>query len=227
MASGKLTAALAAGLFLSLCVNVFFAGRMLGHAVQEQPAAAFSSDRDSRREEWKKREEALHAALSAEDRAVMVAARAEHDALFQPLRDALDAARTRVSEAMAAEPADPAALDAAIAAESAAKAALLREMTTARRQVMERLSPAGRETLREMMPLRRGVRDGQRGKPPHGFGAAPTPEGGKAFRAPLRPAPDMQEGADNNEAAAEDEAPGFAPEGEDLQPPSAPDVTAP
>lgn len=222
MASGKLTAALAAGLFLSLCVNVFFAGRMVGGAVQEQAPAAMSSDRDSRREEWKKREEALHAALSAEDRAVMLAARAEHDAVFQPLRDALDSARSRVGEAMAADPLDAAALDAAIAAEGAAKAALLREMTTARRQVMDRLSPEGREILREMMPLRRGGRDGQRGKPA-GENSGITHDHKKSFHRAAPHDADLQQANEN----PQDDLPDFAPEGEDIQPPEAPALSAP
>lgn len=166
MASRHVTAVLAAGLFLSLSVNFFLAGRMLGDAMHTEiatPAAAPDTppERDSRREEWKKREEALHAALSDEDRAIMVAAKAEHDALFEAMREKLDAARSRVGEAMEAEPFDQAALDAAIAGEGAVKSELLNEMAAARRAVMERLSPEGRKTLREMMPMRRGKDKGR------------------------------------------------------------------
>ncbi len=245
MKRNTLTAVLAAGLFLSLSVNFFFAGRMLGdamHAEVAPPAAApgHPPDRDSRREEWKKREEALHAALSGEDRAIMLAAKAEHDAIFEALREKLDAARSRVGEAMEAEPFDQSALEAAIVAEGELKAQLLREMAAARRGVMERLSPAGRKTLREMMPMRRGGDKGKRGtdarggkelprraedlRLPHGRddGFRP-PHAGSDIPGHSAPAPEDMP----NEQPPEQEAPAFAPPGDDIQPPEAPPLSAP
>lgn len=253
MQRSKLTAALAAGLFLSLSVNFFFAGRMLGDAVHTEvapPAPAPEGERDSRREEWKKREEALHAALNEEDRAIMLAAKAEHDAIFESMREKLDAARSRVGEAMEADPFDQAALDAAIAAEGEVKGQLLREMAAARRGVMERLSPEGRTTLREMMPMRRGGDKGKRGadarggkEPPHrGEGPRPPHERDVGFRPPHagddvpgrpipgHPAPEPAAAPEDmppEDMPNEQDAPGFAPSGDDIQPPDAPPVSAP
>lgn len=256
MASRHVTAVLAAGLFLSLSVNFFLAGRMLGDAVHTEiatPAAAPDTppERDSRREEWKKREEALHAALNDEDRAIMVAAKAEHDALFEAMREKLDAARARVGEAMEAEPFSQSALDAAIAAEGVVKSELLNEMAAARRAVMERLSPEGRKTLREMMPMRRGKdkgRDNQargpkdpehrRGdgpRPPHEMGHRPphAPDDVSGGPIPGHPAPETApEPPHGGDMQAEDmpnegDAPDFAPAGDDIQPPDAPPMSAP
>ena len=235
MKSNKLTAMLAAGLFLSLCVNFFFAGRMLGDAVHTEvvPVATVTADappdRDSRRDEWKKREEALHAALSEEDRTIMLAAKAEHDAIFESMREKLDAARSGVGEAMEADPFDQAVLDAAIAAEGAVKAQLLREMSAARRGVMERLSPEGRETLREMMPMRRGGKDKRpkEGRPPHDAKFHPPHAGDDVPGRPVPGHPAPEPATAPEDMPNDAEAPGFAPPGEDLQPPDAPPVSAP
>lgn len=259
MKSDKLTAVLAAGLFLSLSVNFFFAGRMLGDAVHADPMPSAAApdtraERDSRREEWKKREEALHAALSEEDRAIMLAAKAGHDAIFESMREKLDAARSRVGEAMEAEPFDQSTLDAAIAAEGEVKAQLLREMTAARRSVMERLSPEGRKLLREMMPMRRGGDKGKRGadarggkepRPHHSGGPRPphAPDAGRPAHAPAglpshagnghsgpipgHPAPEALAEDMPNEQPIDQDEPGFAPAGHDIQPPDVPPLSAP
>jgi Spy/CpxP family protein refolding chaperone len=173
----KLTVVLAAALFLSLSVNFFLAGLMLGDAVapavssdthKDKPAA---SSREQRRAEWQKREEALHAALGAADRAVMKESKEAYDAIFEELRSGLDDARAKVAAAMEAEPLDQEVLDEEIASEAAIKSRLLQEMTAARQKTMEQLSPEGRALLRQMMPMRRGG-----GKPPT------TEHGGKPLR---------------------------------------------
>ena len=74
MVFNKLSMALAAALFLSLSVNFFMAGLMLGNAVSPQPPVAEEqktqmSPEEARRAEWQKRDEALRAALSPADRA--------------------------------------------------------------------------------------------------------------------------------------------------------------
>lgn len=203
---------LAVGLLLSLSVNFFLGGLMLGDAYDGRRAADDEgtvavkreelSDKDKRRIEWQKREEALSAALSAADRAIMASFKAVHEPIFEDLRKALDEGRSRVGRAMDAEPFDAEALESAMAAEAAAKARMLREMTRTRREVMEKLSPEGRETLRKMMPARRGGRSAQdEGKgphagqagmqepppPPHDDGLPPPAQGGDM---PNSPAPD-------------------------------------
>jgi len=177
----KLTVVLAAALFLSLSVNFFLAGLMLGDAVapvlsfdspKDKPVA---SSREQRRAEWQKREESLFAALGDADRAVMKQSKEAYDAIFDELRRALDESRAKVAAAMDAEPLDQEILDDAIATEAAIKSRLLQEMTAARLNTIEQLSPEGRALLRQMMPLRRGG-----GRPPiieHGG----KPPGGRAM----------------------------------------------
>jgi len=177
----KLTVVLAAALFLSLSVNFFLAGLMLGDAVapavlsdapKDKPVA---SSREQRRAEWQKREEALYAALSEADREVMKQAKAAYDAIFDELRRALDESRAKVAAATEAEPLDQEVLDDAIATEAAIKSRLLQEMTAARLKTMERLSPEGRALLRQMMPMRRGAARPDDGRMPPREGRAMMP----------------------------------------------------
>jgi len=165
MVLNKTSIVLAAGLFLSLSANFFMAGLMLGNAVSDSPPAPVSAapqnPDDARRAEWKQREEALRAALSAPDREIVSAATEAHRVTFDAMKAKLDDARQAVMTAMSAEPFDQQALDAAIQTETELKASLLREMYSARRAVMEKLSPEGREILQKMSPLRRhGSKEG-------------------------------------------------------------------
>lgn len=180
----KLTIVLAAGLFLSLSVNFFLAGLMIGDAVTPAaPAAAQDNTpapeaRPDRRAEWQKREQELHAALNEADRAVMLTIKQKYDPLFNSLRADLEQARGKVASAMEAEPIDEAVLDDAIATEAAIKSRILQEMTAARIETMGQLSPEGRQLLRKMMPARRGFGRGEPAPdaprpPPH----AAVPEG--------------------------------------------------
>ena len=228
MKQQKLTIVLAAALFLSLSVNFFLAGLMIGDAVT--PAAApggkessrSADNRDSRRAEWQKREQQLHAALNDADREIMMAVKQKYDPLFNELRADLDKARAAVAAAMEAEPVDEAILDDAIAAEAAIKSRILQEMTAARIQTLEQLSPEGRKLLREMMPARRGFGrggedrprppEGRRPPPPHGAENADMPPQG-------RPVPDAGDAPD---------VPDMPPEvREELQLPAMPQPEAP
>ena len=162
MQPNKLTIILAAALFLSLSVNFFLAGLMLGDAVAPAAQAPLPVQngpqqdiREIRRAEWQRQEQALHAAMSEEDRAVMLRIKQEYDEVFEGLRAALDEARAAVAAATEAEPLDQEVLDDAIATEAAIKSELLQEMTAARIRTVEQLSPEGRKLLREMMPIRR------------------------------------------------------------------------
>lgn len=159
MAMNKVSMGLAAALFLSLSVNFFLAGLMLGNALTpDQPpvvAEEKTAPEDSRRMEWKKREEALRAALSPADQEILQQSTEAHKEKFDRLKADLDAARQDVATAMATEPFDQAALDAAIEAETTQKAHFMREMFRARRSVMEQLSPEGRKAFQEMNPMRR------------------------------------------------------------------------
>lgn len=159
MAMNKVSMGLAAALFLSLSVNFFLAGLMLGDALTpDQPPVVVeekTSPEDSRRVEWKKREEALRAALSPADQEILQQSTEANKEKFDALKADLDAARQEVATAMATEPFDQDALDAAIEAETAQKAHFMREMFRARRAVMEQLSPEGRKTFQEMNPMRR------------------------------------------------------------------------
>jgi len=198
----KLTIVLAAALFLSLSVNFFLAGLMLGDAVAPAVSMGAGQDkqlatasREQRRIEWQKREEALHTALSEADRAVMKESRAAYDAIFNELRTGLDAARAKVAAAMEAEPLDQESLDDAIAEEAAIKSRLLQEMTAARQKTLEQLSPEGRVLLRQMAPIRRGARgmrpmeDGM----PMGDGRGAPPVESRRMPAPGYPAPEEME----------------------------------
>jgi len=181
MVFNKFSLALAAALFLSLSVNFFLAGLMLGQAVSPHPPVTASeaqprlSPDDARRAEWKKRDEALRAALSSADRAVVQKHTEANKESFEAMKAELDAARQRVTAALAAEPFDQDALDAAIEAETAAKAGFLREMYRARRAVMEELSPEGRKVFQEMNPMRRrgGSRPAADAEGPRGEGRLP------------------------------------------------------
>lgn len=169
MVFNKLSMALAAALFLSLSVNFFMAGLMLGNAVSPQPPVAEEqktqmSPEEARRAEWQKRDEALRAALSPADRDIVQAHTEANKQTFEELKTKLDAARQNVASAMTADPFDQAALDAAIEAETEIKATFMREMYSARRAVTEELSPEGRKIFQEMNPLRR--RGGHRPPPP-------------------------------------------------------------
>lgn len=160
MVFNKLSMALAAALFLSLSVNFFLAGLMLGNAISPKPAGIEDtqgqmSPEDARRAEWQKREEALRTALSSADREIVQNHTEENKQKFEELKTQLDDARQSVAAAMTADPFDQQALDTAIEAETEAKAMFMREMYSARRAVMEELSPEGRKTFQEMNPLRR------------------------------------------------------------------------
>lgn len=159
MTMNKVSMVLAAALFLSLSVNFFLAGLMLGNALTpDQPPVAVeekTSSEDSRHVEWKKREEALRAALSPADQEVLQQSTEAHKEKFDKLKADLDAARQSVAAAMATEPFDQAALEKAIEAETAVKAHFMREMFRVRRSVMEQLSPEGRKAFQEMNPMRR------------------------------------------------------------------------
>lgn len=227
MKQQKLTIVLAAGLFLSLSVNFFLAGLMIGDAVT--PAASSggkettrsADSRDSRRAEWQKREQELHAALNDADRAIMLAVKRKYDPLFNELRADLDKARAAVAAAMEAEPVDDAVLDDAIAAEAAIKSRILQEMTAARIQTLEQLSPEGRKLLREMMPARRGFGRGEdRPRPPEGRRPPPPHEAERGDMPPQDgPAPD---------AGAAPEVPDMPPDvREELQLPAMPQPEAP
>lgn len=197
----KIIAVLAAALFLSLSVNFFLAGLMLGDAVAPTVTAEVPKDkppvssREQRRAEWQKREEALHAALSDADREVMKEAKEAYDGIFNELRGALDEARAKVAAAMEAEPLDQEVLDDAIAAEAAIKSRLLQEMTAARQKTLEGLSPEGRSLLRQMIPMRRagGPPPRLQGKEggPRGRGMVP-PEAEIPEEAPPPPHEDME-----------------------------------
>lgn|GEM_PF-1280405 len=178
MVLNKLSMTLAAALFLSLSVNFFLAGLMLGNAVSPQhpvlaeEAQTRMSPDEARRAEWQKRDEALRAALSAADRAIVQNHTEANKQAFEAMKTRLDDARQSVAAAMTAEPFDPEALDAAIETETEVKATFMREMYSARRAVMEELSPEGRQIFQEMNPLRR--RGGHRSSPD---AEAPGPEG--------------------------------------------------
>ncbi len=160
MVFNKLSMALAAALFLSLSVNFFLAGLMLGNAVSTKPAVvddgkAEMSPEEARRAEWQKRDEALRAALSPADREVVQSHTEVNKQKFEELKARMDDARQGVAVAMTADPFDQAALDAAIEAETEVKTMFMREMYRARRAVTEELSPEGRKIFQEMNPLRR------------------------------------------------------------------------
>lgn len=200
----KLTIVLAAALFLSLSVNFFLAGLMLGDAVSPAVPAGVVPDkplstasREQRRAEWQKREEALHAALSESDRAAMKQAKEAYDVIFNELRSELDDARAKVAAAMEAEPLDQEILDDAIAAEAAIKSRLLQEMTAARLKTLEQLSPEGRALLRQMVPIRRGgrgagMRPMESGTPPMGASRPMPPPYESAEEAPPPPREDIE-----------------------------------
>lgn len=197
MVFNKLSMTLSAALFLSLSVNFFLAGLMLGNAVSTpKPAAAEEtqarmSPEEARRAEWQKRDEALRAALSPADRDIVQSHTEANKQIFEELKTKLDEARQSVAAAMTAEPFDQQALDAAIEAETEAKAMFMREMYRARRAVMEELSPEGRKTFQEMNPLRR--RGGHR--PPPSEAEAGMPEERRAPRLRDRQGPEGEEGA--------------------------------
>ena len=160
MVFNKLSMALAAALFLSLSVNFFMAGLMLGNAVSPQPVTAEEqkmqmSPDEARRAEWQKRDEALRAALSPADREVVQTHTEANKQTFEELKAKLDDARQNVAAAMTAEPFEQGALDAAIEAETEIKTLFMREMYSARRAVTEDLSPEGRKIFQDMNPLRR------------------------------------------------------------------------
>lgn len=159
MAMNKVCMALAAALFLSLSVNFFLAGLMLGDSLTPDAPPVVAEERmlpeESRRAEWKKREEALRAALSPADQDILQQSTERHKQKFDALKADLDEARQNVAIAMTTEPFDQDALDAAIEAEAAVKAQFMREVFRSRRDVMEQLSPDGRKIFQEMNPVRR------------------------------------------------------------------------
>lgn len=197
MKQQKVTIGLAAALFMSLSVNFFLAGLMIGDAVtpaapEQAKAAAVMSERDRRQQEWQKREEALNAALSEEDRDVMRGIKAIYDPLFDGLRNELDTARAKVGTAMEADPLDQEVLDDAIANEAAIKSRLLQAMMDVRRATIDQLSPEGSKTLREMMPFRRGPGGPPPKEPPHPDHAGDRRTGHDGWHAPPPPAPEQR-----------------------------------
>ena len=160
MAINKVCMGLAAALFLSLSVNFFLAGLMLGDALTPDAPPVVAEEKappeeSSRRAEWKKREEALRAALSPADQEILEQSTGANKERFDALKADLDVARQAVATAMTSEPFDQAVLDAAIETETSIKAHFLKEMFRARRAVMEQLSPEGRKIFQEMNPVRR------------------------------------------------------------------------
>lgn len=235
MVFNKLSMALAAALFLSLSMNFFMAGLMLGNAVAPQPAAAAEqpaqiSPDEARRAEWQKRDEALRAALSPADREIVQAHTEANKQTFEGMKTTLDEARQRVAAAMMSDPFDQAALDAAIEAETEIKATFMREMYRARRAVTEELSPEGRKIFQDMNPLRR--RSGHRPPSPDN----PAAQDGQAERLsppnregnPRAEAPPLRERLKERRGSARDPRHAPPPPGsarpEDAAPPSATDT---
>jgi len=181
----KLTIVLGALLFLSLSANMFMAGLMIGHSVEAGTPpreAAGKSSADGRADEWKQRDQQIQKKLSAEDRAVVEAAKAKDGPQILALRQALKDAHGKVEAAQAAEPFDQAAVDDALKEEAAAKSALVKAMRAARQNVLEKLSPEGRETVKAFAPWKKqGARGQRRVKDDNDSGRpALTPEGDAA-----------------------------------------------
>lgn len=196
MTFNKISMALAAALFLSLSVNFFLAGLMLGNAVSPAPVATATEEiktqmtpDEARRAEWQKRDEALRAALSPADREIVQAHTEANKQVFEDLKSRLETARDSVAAAMTADPFDQAALDTAIEAETDVKALFMREMYRARRAVTEELSPEGRKIFQEMNPLRR--RGGH-----HRTGHSDDRAGGDRDGDDARARPPLRDGAD-------------------------------
>lgn len=175
----KLVIILGALLFLSLSGNMFMAGLMIGHSVEaDREAPARGPDarpEDARQDEWKQRDQQIQKKLSAEDRAVVEAAKAKDGPQIVALRKTLKEAHAKVEAAQSAEPFDQAAVDDALKAEAAAKSDLVKAMRAARQNVLEKLSPEGRETVKAFAPWKKQGARGQRRREDMGERDAPNP----------------------------------------------------
>ena len=148
----KLVIILGAALFLSLSVNLFVAGLMVGQSVESRDDKK-DPDADPKKAEWQKRDAQLREKLSSPDRDILEAARKENHDKIEGLRNALDDAHSKVEEAQNAEPFDQQAFDAAVSAEAAKKAELLKTVRALRQEVMQKMSPEGRAEMQKLKPL--------------------------------------------------------------------------
>lgn len=179
----KLVIILGAALFLSLTVNLFAGGILIGKSYDAGRRS------DARRAEWQKRDEELRKQLSEADKKIIKKGMQQRRKEFGMLKDNLEAARQKVEDAQMATPFDQAALDAALKAEQEKKTALLQAMRQGRDEISAQLSPEGRAIFSKLGYGKRfegggrwrGGRAGdrlfQRQDRPPGDGEAPSPEG--------------------------------------------------
>lgn len=124
-----------AALFVSLALNLFFGGVLLGRMHKPQG-------------HWMQKDREVLQSLSESDRKILkdsiIASKAQRDTL----KNELDEARTHVQEAM--ESGDRAAIDEALEAERGKKAEILKLMQQNRVDALQKISPEGRAKLAKM-----------------------------------------------------------------------------
>lgn len=122
-------------LFVSLAVNLFLGGLMLGNAYDPPPHTT----------EWARRGGSLAAALPKADLALLKASMEKNGDRLKVLKKDFDAARARTRAAL--ESGDDAALESAVKAEVRAKTAFLRLIHQSRAAAAKEFSPEGRAVL--------------------------------------------------------------------------------
>jgi hypothetical protein len=128
---------LGAALFLSLSLNLFLGGMMLGRAYETGP-----------RGRWAEKDRALAEQLSDADRAILKDAMTQNRGRLETLKKELDDTRTHVQEAL--QGGDKTEIDEALKAEQDKKAEILGLIQKTRAEALTRLSPAGQATLQKM-----------------------------------------------------------------------------
>ncbi len=166
----KLSIILATALFLSLAVNFFMAGLMLGRS-PGAPEVTQKSD-------WQHKDQQLRERLSERDRQVLKDVMAGAKEKFDSLRREIESARAQVKGAT--DSGDQEALDEALRLEKQKKMAFLRLVQETRATAAESVSPEGREILQKMGAGGHGRRGGRgwMGDLPPDIGGPDDPEWG-------------------------------------------------
>lgn len=145
MQSRKTFLILAGALFMSLVVNFYTIGSMLGR----QTHSYFGKHGS---EEWKERREKMMQVLSETDRAIMRQEMEKNRDRFRKARAQMEQAKREVGRAMQAEPFSQESLDRAVEKEAAQKRLFLRLILETRKTAEQKMSPEGRAALQKIRP---------------------------------------------------------------------------
>ena len=145
MKTDKLIKILGAGLFVSLAINLFMAGVVVGSSVNTAPKVVLDAT--------KQEDQKLRDSLSDSDKLVLKQSMDVNREKIAKLHTELEALKTNMREIVKKEPMSEKELNAVLEAEKNKKLTALHLIHETREATMQKMSPEGRASLLKMSRL--------------------------------------------------------------------------